>query len=138
MFCVQIYSTYLTHGSIIWHLFGNRLYHVCCMYKFSNTCVQSYIDMFIRKLFDIDWFINIIKRDILFPLTGRAQGGNHNVFWVQLVRTDCVRTNIVRALADLVATKIWHYSSFYLLSSFHLLFFQKGLAYDFEFFMFLK
>ena len=46
-------------------------------------------------------------------------------------RTLCVRTNVVRALADVVVTKL----SIILLLSFliHLLFSQKGFANDFEF-----
>ena len=39
-----------------------------------------------------------------------------------------MRTNVVRALADVVATFL-----LFLSSSFHLLFSQKGFAYDFEF-----
>ena len=45
-----------------------------------------------------------------------------------LVRAKCVRTSVVRALADVVATKL----GIILLSfSFHTLFSQKGFAYDF-------
>ena len=46
-----------------------------------------------------------------------------------LVQAKCVRTNIVHALADVVATKL---GIILLSSSFHLLFSQKGFAYDFE------
>ena len=46
-----------------------------------------------------------------------------------LVRAKCVRTNIVRVLADVVATKLGIIIYF----SFHVLFSQKGFAYDFEF-----
>ena len=49
-----------------------------------------------------------------------------------LVRAECVRTNVVRALADVEATKLAIILSFFLFS-FHLLFSQKGFAYDFEF-----
>ena len=45
-----------------------------------------------------------------------------------LVQAKCVRTNVVRALADVVATKL----GIILFCSFHLLFSQKGFAYDFE------
>ena len=40
-----------------------------------------------------------------------------------------MRTNVVRALADIVATKLGIILSF---SSFHLLFSQKGFSYNFE------
>ena len=42
-----------------------------------------------------------------------------------------MRMNVVRALADVVATKLG--IILFLLSSFHLLFSQKGFAYEFEF-----
>ena len=47
----------------------------------------------------------------------------------QLVRAKCMRTNIVRELADVVATKL----GIILSSSMHILFSQKGFTYDFEF-----
>ena len=49
-----------------------------------------------------------------------------------LVRANCVPTNVVCALADVVATELGIIlpSSF----SFHILFSQNGFAYDFEFF----
>ena len=51
-----------------------------------------------------------------------------------LVRAECVRMNVVRALVDVVATKLCIILSFFLLSfSFRILFSQKGFAYDFEF-----
>ena len=58
------------------------------------------------------------------------------VIWIGLLlRAECVRTNVVRSLADVVATKL----AIILSSSIHLLFFQKGFAYDFEFcYAFLK
>ena len=49
-----------------------------------------------------------------------------------LVRMECVRTHVVSARADVVDTKIGIIPSFFLFS-FHVLFSQKGFAYDFEF-----
>ena len=50
---------------------------------------------------------------------------------IKLVRAECVRTSVVRALADIVAIKFGIIILSF--SSFHLLFSQKGFAYDFEF-----
>ena len=48
---------------------------------------------------------------------------------MKLVRAECVRADVVCALADIVATKL----GIILLLSVQLLFSQKGFAYDFEF-----
>ena len=53
------------------------------------------------------------------------------MIYIKLVWAECVRTNVVRALVDIVATKLGIILLF--LSSFHLFFSQKGFAYDFEF-----
>ena len=59
-------------------------------------------------------------------LDNQLQSWNNNM----LVRAECMRMNVVRALADVVATKL----CIILLSfSFRLLFSQKEFAYDFEF-----
>ena len=52
-----------------------------------------------------------------------------------LVRADCVLTNVVRVLVDVVFTKlgIILLSIFLRSFSFHILFSQKGFVYDFEF-----
>ena len=53
--------------------------------------------------------------------------------FTMLVRAECVHTNVVRALADVVATILFIILSFFFLSSFHLLFSQNGFAYNFGF-----
>ena len=52
-----------------------------------------------------------------------------------IVTFEKIGANVVRARADVVATKLGIILSFFLLFlSFHILFSQKGFTYDFEFF----